>query len=214
MSSIPVFSSTGQAAGEVELADALIARTKNRQVVLDAVTAYRANQRMGAGATKTRSEVRGGGRKPWKQKGSGNARAGTRRSPIWRGGGVALGPRPRDFGKKMTRKAGRAAFRQAVAERIEQGAVRVVEDFTIVEPKTKALAGLLQAQGLAGKILVVVDRVDRNLYLAGRNLADAEVAAAKDLNTYQVLRYPNIVISKAGFDALQARLQPKAGSDS
>lgn len=214
MSNIPVYSSTGQAAGEVELADALLTRSKSPQVVNDAVTAYRANQRMGTGSTKTRSEVKCSGRKPWKQKGSGNARAGTRASPIWRGGGVALGPRPRDFSKKLTRKAARLAFRQAFTEKVQAGAVRVVDELGITEPKTKALAGVLDAQGLTGKILLVVDTVDKNIYLAGRNLANAEVSAAKDINVYQVLRYPNIVISKAGLEALQARLEKQVGSAS
>lgn len=214
MSSIPVYSRTGQAAGEVELADTLLKRPANRQVVQEAVTAYRANQRMGTGSTKTRSEVRGGGRKPWKQKGTGNARSGSRRSPVWRGGGIALGPRPRDFSKKLNRKAAQAAFREAIAGKIETGAIRVVDDLALAEPRTRLLAGLLKAQGLSGRILLVVDRVDQPLALAARNLADAEVAAAKDIHTYQVLRHPNILISQAGFAALCERLRNQAGSES
>jgi len=207
MSAIPIYARSGEPNGEIEFSDALLTTTRSKQLIQDVVTAYRANQRSCPASTKTRGEVVGSNRKPWKQKGTGNARAGRRSSPIWRGGGVCFGPRPRDFRKKLTRKASRMAFRIAVSDRIRSGMVRVVDEFSISEPRTKEVVGLLQPLALKGNVLLIVDQVDRSLYLASRNLADVEVIAAKDANTYQLIRHRNIVFSRSGLAALEERLQ-------
>jgi large subunit ribosomal protein L4 len=214
MSSIPVYTLTGGEAGNVEVADGLLCRNGNRQLIQDAITAYRANQRAGTAATKTKSTVIGTNKKPWKQKGSGNARAGYRQSPIWRGGGVAFGPHPRSYRKQMTKKASRLAFAMALTEQIDSGALTVVDDINLDSPKTKPFAEILNGLGAQGATLLVVADIDDNLGMASRNIPFVEVAQVKDLNTFQLVRYPRIIMTRDALPGLEERLQRRTGSSS
>ena len=206
MSKVTVYDLNGEAAGEKEFADGLLETKRGAQAVLDVVTAYRAGIRAGTASTKTRDEVSGGGRKPFKQKGTGRARQGSIRSPILRGGGVVFGPHPRDYSKKVNKKTAALAFRRALSEKIASGAVVVAEGIEKIEPKTKALAGLLKKLGGGRATLFVTGASCKNLNLAARNVPKVEVTTASQAHTYQVFRYPTIVTDAAGLEALQARL--------
>src|SRR5262245_32367752 len=177
----------GQSQGELEVKFALIENGKGTQAVHDTVVAYLANQRMGTACTKNAGEVAGTNKKPWRQKGTGRARAGSFQSPLWRGGGVVFGPKPRDFGRKVNKSTRQLALRKALTERIKSGDVMVVDDFTLDSLKTKALAGVLKALQVEGTTLLVASGQDRNLSLASRNIPELELATSDSLNTYQVL---------------------------
>jgi len=206
MSKVNVYKMSGEAAGEKEVADERLERKRGAQAVLDVVTAYRAGIRAGTASTKTRADVRGGGRKPFKQKGTGRARQGSNRSPILRGGGVVFGPHPRDFSKKVNKKVAALAFRRALSEKIAAGAVVVAEGLGEIEPRTKALTPLLKQVAGGRAALLVTGAPSRNLHLAARNRAKVEVTTAAQAHTYQIVRYPVIVTDAAGLEALQARL--------
>jgi large subunit ribosomal protein L4 len=206
MSKVNVYKMSGEAAGEKEVADERLERKRGAQAVLDVVTAYRAGIRAGTASTKTRADVRGGGRKPYRQKGTGRARQGSIRSPILRGGGVVFGPHPRDFSKKVNKKVAALAFRRALSEKIAAGAVVVAEGLGEIEPKTKALTPLLKQVAGGRAALLVTGAPSRNPHLAARNRAKGEVTTAAQAHTYQIVRYPVIVTDAAGLEALQARL--------
>lgn len=205
MSKLKVYDLNGEAAGEQEVADGLLELKRGSQAVADVVTAYRAGIRAGTASTKTRDQVRGGGRKPFKQKGTGRARTGSIRTPIQRGGGVVFGPHPRDFSKKVNKKLAALAFRRALSEKLAAGDV-VVAALEAVEPKTKPMAALRKKLSGGRPTLFVTAGVNKNLILAVRNIEKAEVTTAAQVNTYQVLRYPVIVVDAAGLDGLKARL--------
>jgi len=211
MSKLSVRNMQGEAVGELDLADECLVRDKGAQSVHDAVVAHRAACRAGSASTRTKGEVRGTGAKPWKQKGTGRARAGYRRSPVWRGGGAAFGPKPRDFAKGLNRKMARLAFRRAFSERVFAGEVTVVDPFALDEGKTRRLAEFLRRHGAAGGALLIVDRVDENLRRASRNLAGFEVAPAVSVDTYRLLRYPRVFVTKDGLAGIEKRLRPAAG---
>jgi len=206
MSKVNVYKMSGEAACEKEVADERLERKRGAQAVLDVVTAYRAGIRAGTASTKTRADVRGGGRKPFKQKGTGRARQGSNRSPILRGGGVVFGPHPRDFSKKVNKKVAALAFRRALSEKIAAGAVVVAEGLGEIEPRTKTLTPLLKQVAGGRAALLVTGAPSRNLHLAARNRAKVEVTTAAQAHTYQIVRYPVIVTDAAGLEALQARL--------
>src|SRR6267143_85091 len=153
----------GQDKGQLEVKFALIEGGRGTQAVHDTVVAYQAAQRMGTASTKTMGEVAGTGKKPWRQKGTGRARAGSFQSPLWRGGGVVFGPKPRDFRKKLSKSTKQLALRKALSERLRSGDVMVVDDFILDSPKTKALVGVLTALQVEGTTLVVASGQDRNL---------------------------------------------------
>ena len=198
----------GNNAGELEVKLPLMEGGKGTQAVHDVVVAYQAAQRMGTASTKTMGEVAGTGKKPWRQKGTGRARAGSFQSPLWRGGGVVFGPKPRDFGKKVSRKTRQLALRKAISERLRAGDVLVVEDLKLESPKTKDFIGLLAALELHGKgtALFVAQATDKNLTLASRNVPDVALATSDALNTYDVLRPDKLVFTRAAFEQFQARL--------
>jgi len=199
----------GQSQGELEVKFALIENGKGTQAVHDAVVAYLANQRMGTACTKTVGEVAGTNKKPWRQKGTGRARAGSFRSPLWRGGGVVFGPKPRDFGKKVSRSTKHLALRKALSERLKSGDVVVVEDLILDSPKTKAFVGVLNALQMEGTTLVVASGQDRNLSLASRNVPQVELATSDSLNTYQVLRFGKLLFTRGAFEKVEQRLAGK-----
>jgi large subunit ribosomal protein L4 len=196
----------GNNQGELEVTFPLVENGKGTQAVHDVVVAYQAAQRMGTACTKTMGEVAGTGKKPWRQKGTGRARAGSFQSPLWRGGGVVFGPKPRDFSKKVTRKTRQLALRKALSERLRAGDVLVVDDFKLDSPKTRGFQAVLKALDLTGTTLVVVPAPDRNLTLASRNLPNVALATSESLNTYDLLRPDKLVFTRAAFEAVQARL--------
>ena len=199
----------GQGQGELEVKFALIENGKGTQAVHDAVVAYLANQRMGTACTKNVGEVAGTNKKPWRQKGTGRARAGSFRSPLWRGGGVVFGPKPRDFGKKVSRSTKHLALRKALSERLKSGDVVVVDDLILESPKTKAFVGVLNALQVEGTTLVVASAQDRNLSLASRNVPEVELATSDSLNTYQVLRFGKLLFTRGAFEKVEQRLAGK-----
>jgi large subunit ribosomal protein L4 len=197
----------GRDQGELEVRLSLIENRKGSQAVRDVVTAYRANQRLGTACTKTMGEVAGSGKKPWRQKGTGRARAGSFASPLWRGGGVVFGPKPRDFGKKVNVKVKGLALRKAFSARLQAGDVLVVDDLKLSEPKTRTFAGVLKALDLDRSVLVVAAALDKNLVLASRNLPQVDLTTCDDLNTYQVLKSHKLLFTRGAFEKFEARLQ-------
>ena len=206
MSKIAIYNLDGATAGEQEFAADLLETQRGGQAVLDVVTAYRAGLRRGTASTKKRGEVSGGGRKPFKQKGTGRARQGSSRSPVLKGGGVVFGPQPRSYDKKVNKKVVALAFRRALSEKIQAGGVVVANGLEGVEGKTKALAGLLQKAAGRKATLFVTGAPNQNLVRAARNVPRVAVTTAAQANTYQIMRYPMIVTDAAGLTALQARL--------
>jgi large subunit ribosomal protein L4 len=203
---ISVVNTAGAAKGEIEIADELLIKNgKGTQAVHDTITAYRANQRLGTSKVKQISEVHGSGKKPWRQKGTGRARAGSFASPIWRGGGVVFGPHPRDYAINVPKKVKALAFRKALSERLVAGDVVVVDELKVTSHKTKDFVGMI-SQLVNGTTLVVTDVVERNLKLAVRNVPDIQVEPADSVNAYELLRYDKIVATKAGFEKLAARV--------
>lgn len=200
----------GNPQGELEVKFPLVEGGRGTQAVHDTVVAYRANQRMGTACTKTMGEVTGSGKKPWRQKGTGRARAGSFRSPLWVGGGVVFGPKPRDFGKKVNAKTKQLALRKALTERLKAGDVQVVSDLKLAEPKTKAFVSLLGRLGVDGTAVIVDAAIDKNLTLATRNLNKVEVTTADFLNSYQVLRPAKLLITTSAFEKLEARLKDQS----
>ena len=180
---------------------------KGCQAVHDAVVALRANRRRGTASTKTKAEVNLSGAKPWRQKGTGRARAGDKASPIWVGGGVAFGPHPRDYSKKIPKKVKALAFRKAFSERILGGDVLLVEDFAVQEAKTKRFIGLVaENAGDARKVLVIGASFEPGTYLAARNVRKTLLVRAADVNTEQLLGFDKIVITKEALGTLSERL--------
>ena len=207
---LPVKDSSGKDQGELEVNFSLVEGGKGTQAVHDVIVAYQANQRMGTACTKTMGEVAGSGKKPWRQKGTGRARAGSFASPLWRGGGVVFGPKPRDFGKKVSRGTKQLALRKALTERLKAGDVLVVDDLKLDSPKTKGFIDLLNNLEVNGSALVVASNIEENLRLAARNLQKVELATADGLNTYQVLRSDKLLFTRGAFEKLGERLKDQA----
>jgi large subunit ribosomal protein L4 len=203
---LPIKDSKGNNQGELEVKFQLIEQGKGTQAVHDTVVAYRAAQRMGTASTKTMGEVAGTGKKPWRQKGTGRARAGSFQSPLWRGGGVVFGPKPRDFAKKVSRKTKQLALRKALSERLRAGDVVLVDDLKLESAKTKDFVGILSALALKGSALIVAQAADKNLTLATRNVPNVALATSDSLNTYDVLRPDKLVFTRGAFEQVDARL--------
>jgi large subunit ribosomal protein L4 len=196
----------GQSQGELEVRFPIVSDGRGTQAVHDVVVAHQAAQRMGTACTKTMGDVAGSGRKPWRQKGTGRARAGSFASPLWRGGGVVFGPKPRDFSKTVTKATRRLALRKALSERLKASEVLVVDDIKLESPKTRAFAAILKTLQLGGSTLIVTDAVDKNLTLAVRNLPRVELTTSDTLNTYEVLRFDKLVFTRSAFEKVDQRL--------
>ena len=180
--------------------------SKGLQAVHDAVVAYRASQRSGTACAKTRSEVAGTGKKPWRQKGTGRARAGSKQSPIWRGGGVVFGPRPRSFRKDINKKTRKLALRKALSERFKAGEVLVVDQVQMDQPKTKEVIRLLDQLKVDGTALIVTGEVNANAQLSARNIPYVDVTTSASLNTYDTLKYDCLILTKDALSGLESRL--------
>jgi len=203
---LPVKDIRGNAAGELEVKFEVIANGRGTQAVHDAVVAYQAAQRQGNACTKTMGEVAGSGKKPWRQKGTGRARAGSYASPLWPGGGVTFGPKPRDYDKKVNKKVRQLALRKALGERIKAGDVIVVDDLKLSAPKTKEFVSVVRNLGCDGTALFVIGGVDATVERASRNVVGIDLTTGARLNTYDVLKYDKLVFTKGAFEQVEARL--------
>ena len=210
MSSIKLYKPTGEAGGNVAFDDALLVLDRGGQAVKDVVVATMNARRAGTASALSKGEVAGSNKKPWKQKGTGRARAGLRQSPVWRGGAVAFGPRPRSFETKINRKVYQLAFRHALSERIRAGGVLAIEKFELADAKTKAVAALLVKIGITRGCLIVVDQPDAALVRATRNIPKVAVVRAADVGVYDLVRHRTVLATSAGLAVLTARMAKKA----
>ena len=214
MSEIEIRSVSGDVVGRVELNETLFGAQVNVPVMHQVVRAQLAAARAGTSSSKRRGEVSGGGKKPWRQKGTGRARQGSTRAPHWSGGGVVFGPKPRDYDMKVPRKMRALALRSALSDRAREGRVAVVDRFAFDAPKTKAAADALRALGVTGKSLIVIEAVDEVVGKSFRNLPDVHMITAAQLNTHDVLNAEWLVFTKAALDQLEERTaaKPKPGA--
>ncbi len=195
----------GAAAGTVQVSDITFGREFNADLVHQVVTAWLAGARQGTKAQKTRSEVKGGGAKPWRQKGTGRARAGTSRSPIWRAGGATFAAKPRDFSQKVNRKMYRAALRALLSELARSDRLVVVEDIVVEEPKTKLLVQKLGDYGLDGA-LIITEEVTENLYLASRNLHKVDVRDVSAIDPVSLLAFDKVLVTVPALKKIEESL--------
>jgi large subunit ribosomal protein L4 len=200
MAELKMVTQAGRASGALELPDAVFARDPNPALLHEVVVRELANMRQGTHAVKGRGQVRGGGRKPWRQKGTGRSRHGSTRSPLWRGGGTVFGPQPRDHGYRMPRKKVRAALEVALSDALREERIVCLKDLKLKAPKTQEFVKLLKGVGAHGNTLVVVDEVAENLDLAARNVPTAAVIEAADLTPYDVLAADRLVFVKAALE--------------
>lgn len=195
MPTVDVVDLNNEKVDTLELSDAVFAAEANEGLVHQVIVAHQANQRAGTHKAKTRGEVAGSGRKLWRQKGTGRARSGSRRSPIWRGGGTVHGPRPRSYEQKVPRKMQVAALRSTLSARLRENCITVVRDFELPSHRTKELRLVLEALGLGGNVLVVENQPNQNLELSSRNLPEVKLLPSSRLNPYVVLKYRRILMS-------------------
>ena len=195
MAKVAVYTMNGAENGQIELKDSVFGVEVNVPVMHEAVVAHLANLRQGTQSALTRAEVRGGGRKPNRQKGTGRARQGSIRAPQWVGGGVVFAPKPRDYSKKMNKKARRLAIRSALTTRVLENKIVVLEDLNLTEIKTKAMQNVLNQFDLS-KALVVLNGENTNVVLSARNIPDVKTIRAEQINVYDILKYENFVATK------------------
>ncbi len=197
----------GTVKDKIELSKFVFGQQDNNGLIWEAVCNYLVNQRQGTAKTKTRGEVRGGGKKPWAQKHTGRARAGSIRSPLWVGGGVVFGPQPRDYSYKIPKKKKRKALCVALSMMLRHQRIKFVEDFDLENHKTKEMLKLLKNLGLnSGKTILVKDEFSKNMILASRNIQNLELVLAQDLNIYDCVASDNLVFTQKGLVALEKRL--------
>jgi large subunit ribosomal protein L4 len=202
MANVSVYNIEGKEVGSIELNDAVFGVEVNEHLVHMAVVNQLANNRQGTQSAKTRSEVSGGGRKPWRQKGTGHARQGSTRSPQWTGGGVVFAPKPRDYSFKMNKKEKRAALCSALSSKVAESQIIVLDEFKLDEIKTKKFVEVMNNLK-ASKALVVLEGENKNVVLSGRNIPTVKVTATNEINTYDVLRYETLVVTKAAVEKLE-----------
>jgi large subunit ribosomal protein L4 len=204
---IPVVSQTREKVGEVHVPAAVVAGPVREHLLHAAVQSQLASRRAGTAATKTKGFVSGGGKKPWRQKGTGRARAGSIRSPLWAGGGTIFGPRPRDYTQRLPKSARRAALRSALADRHAAGTLVVVDGLSLAEPKTKLMVECLRGLGLDGaRVLIVLAGADPAIERAARNLPGVKILQARGLNVYDILGHAHLVMTRAALEEVANRL--------
>ena len=202
MANVSVFNTDGQEVGKIDLNDAVFGVEVNEHLVHMAVVAQLANKRQGTQKAKTRSEVSGGGKKPWRQKGTGHARQGSTRSPQWKGGGVVFAPVPRDYTMTLNKKEKRLALKSALTSRVQENKFIVVDDFGMDAIKTKKMAQTLKNLKVA-KALIVAPEGEANIVLSARNIAGVKAASPKTINVYDILKYNTVVASKAAVATIE-----------
>jgi large subunit ribosomal protein L4 len=211
MFEIEVKDINNNAKGKIALSEAVFNNTASEAVVHSAVVSYLANQRQGTHATKTVSMVSGGGKKPWKQKKTGRARHGSIRSPIWRGGGIAFGPQPRDYSVNLPKNMRKAALCKALTMKLSDGEIAVVDSISMDKPKTKDMVRILRNIGLSEKtVLIVLSEKDENIMLSVKNIPTADVVRVSDLNAYQVAAFDCVLFTADAISKLQSNLEVKA----
>ncbi|MBW7957812.1 MAG: 50S ribosomal protein L4 [Deltaproteobacteria bacterium] len=203
---VEVLDTNGSKISELALNDEVFSGEVKEHLFYEVVKMQLANRRSGTASTKTKGEVSGGGIKPWKQKGTGRARSGSNRSPVWRHGGTVFGPHPRDYSYKLPKKVMKEALKNALRLRLQEGRLKVLSNIELAEPKTKTALDLLKKQGLQNA-LIVVDGPNRNLELAVRNLKDFQVQMAGGLNVYDILSYDNLVMTRGALEKVEALVQ-------
>ena len=202
MANVSVYNIEGKEVGSIELNDAVFGVEVNEHLVHMAVVNQLANNRQGTQSAKTRSEVSGGGRKPWRQKGTGHARQGSTRAPQWTGGGIVFAPKPRDYSFKMNKKEKRIALLSALSSKVADNKIVVLDAFNLDEVKTKKFAEVMSNLKV-DKALVVIEGENKNVVLSGRNIPTVKVSATNEINTYDVLKYTTLVVTKAAVEKLE-----------
>ncbi|NCO82912.1 MAG: 50S ribosomal protein L4 [Nitrospirae bacterium CG_4_10_14_3_um_filter_44_29] len=197
MPEIEIKDRNNKKAGKINLPDEIFGIKASEGVMHDSVVNFLANQRQGTHATKTKGLVSGGGRKPWKQKHTGRARAGSSRSPLWRSGGTAFGPQPRDYSYSIPRKVKHLALKNALSAKLADGEIMLIDDLSISKPSTKDMAAIIKTLGFEGQsLLIVLPENNKNIKLSARNIAGVHVACASDLNAYTVIAHSRLLITK------------------
>lgn len=209
---VPLYDAKGKREGLFDLDKSIFTGRYNPALIYQAVLMYRANKRIGAASTKVRSEVSGGGKKPWRQKGTGRARSSSIRNPLWRGGGIIFGPHPRNFKYQLPRKIKKIALVHSLNAKLKVGVFGVIKELKIEEPKTKLFKNIMDKANLGGSILLAVDKNDKNLYLASRNIKSITLTLYSNLNAFDVLRHNNFLITEKAVEDLTKRLKPVTSS--
>ena len=202
MANVNVYNIEGKEVGTIELNDAVFGVEVNEHLMHMAVVQQLANKRQGTQKAKTRSEVSGGGRKPWRQKGTGHARQGSTRAPQWTGGGVVFAPTPRDYSFKLNKKEKRAALKSALSSRVQDNKFIVIDEMNFGEIKTKNFQNMLNNLSVA-KALVVIEEGNTNAVLSARNIADVKTAGTNTINVYDILKYNTVIVTKAAVEAIE-----------
>ncbi|MDQ0856743.1 50S ribosomal protein L4 [Bacillus sp. V2I10] len=203
MPKVALLNQSGSNVGEIELNDSVFGIEPNQHVLFDAVIMQRASLRQGNHKVKNRSEVRGGGRKPWKQKGTGRARQGSIRSPQWRGGGIVFGPTPRSYAYKLPKKVRRLAIKSALSSKVQENNVLVLEDLLMNAPKTKEMTSILTGLSIEKKALIVTADVNETVTLSARNIPGITVLTANSINVLDVLNHEKLVMTKAAVEKVE-----------
>lgn len=207
MSTVDIVNTSNEKVGQIELNADVFDLTVKKHLLHDVVRMQRAAKRAGNACTKTRVEVRGGGAKPWRQKGTGRARAGTRNSPIWRGGGVTFGPKPRDYSFKLNRKVKKQALAMAMSARLQEGNLVVIDDFVMDKIKTKDFVGIMKGFDFEN-CLVITEGSNENLNKSARNVHGFKVRTVDGLNVYDILLHKKLMLVKPAVESLEKRLTP------
>jgi large subunit ribosomal protein L4 len=207
---LPIYNTEGKEVGSIKLDTNIFDGTINTACLYQAINAFRANQRKGIASTKTRGEVSGGGKKPWRQKGTGRARVGSIRSPLWRHGGVIFGPHPRDFYYKLPRRIKNLALKSSLNLKAKEKQIVVLDSMKLEKPKTKEAAKILSGLKINPKaeIILLLDKIDKNLWLALRNIKFLNVNLAKDTHAYEIMSHQRLIITREGLNSLINRLSP------
>lgn len=196
MPKVALYNQTGAQVGEIELADSVFGIEPNEAVLFDAIVMQQASQRQGTHDVKNRSEVAGGGRKPWKQKGTGRARQGSIRAPQWKGGGVVFGPTPRKYGYKLNRKVRRLALKSALSSKVQNNELFVLDALNLAAPKTKDMAHVLNSLKVDRKVLIVTSEYDQNIALSSRNIPGAKFVDAAGVNVLDLVAHDKVIVTK------------------
>lgn len=204
MAKVNVYKQTGESAGTLTLDDSVFGIEYNEPLIHQVITAQRANARQGTKCTLTRTEVRGGGKKPWRQKGTGNARQGSIRSPQWKGGGVVFAPKPRDFSQKVNKQAKHYAFCSALSAKVDDGDLIVVDKIALKAAKTKEMVKIIEALKLEKRVLLVLTDADSDAYRAARNIENVRTASSKNLSIYEVVANAKVVMTQDAIKAIEA----------
>ena len=206
MPTVELFKQDGTTAGEVALNDELFGIEPNDNVVFDVVINQQATQRQGTHAVKNRSAVRGGGKKPWRQKGTGRARAGSSRSPIWRGGGVVFGPTPRSYGHKVPRKSRRLAIKSVLSQKVLDNELIVVDSLTLDTPKTKEFRAILANLEVDKKVLLVLEDTNENIYKSARNIPNVKIVSSDNVSVLDVVSHDYLLFTQTALEELEGAL--------